>query len=201
MPVPAPDEQEAQTQVKIDKKNHRFSAARFVPSVNVDDRPAGMSPELIVIHSISVPESDFSGPGISQLFTNSLDPAAHPTFVLLARMRVSAHLLIRRDGEVIQYVPFHRRAWHAGESHYRGRAGCNDFSVGIELEGTDRQPFEGVQYQMLAEVTVALLECYETLSKERIVGHKDIAPGRKTDPGSFFEWDFLDRFADIRVAT
>ena len=187
--------------LKIDKQIHRLKGVRFVPSPNANERPAGMSLELIVIHSISVPENDFSGSGITQLFTNSLDPAAHPTFAFLSRLRVSAHLLIRRDGEVIQYVPFHRRAWHAGESRYRERTNCNDFSVGIELEGTDNQPFEVKQYETLAEVTVALLECYETLDEQRIVGHKDLAPDRKTDPGSFFVWDFLERFARIRETT
>ncbi len=187
--------------LKIDRQSNRLDGARFVLSPNANERPAGMSPELIVIHAISVPENDFSGTGITQLFTNSLDPAAHPTFAFLSCLRVSAHLLIRRDGKVIQYVPFHRRAWHAGKSCYRERADCNDFSVGIELEGTDNQPFEMKQYETLAEVTVALLECHETLDERRIVGHKDIAPGRKTDPGSFFEWDFLERFGRIRVAT
>jgi len=140
--------------------------------------------------------SDLGGPWIDALFTNTLDPQAHPYFAEIYAFRVSSHLLIRRDGELVQYVPFHQRAWHAGFSSYDGRERCNDFSIGIELEGTDDEPYEAAQYQALAECVSALLTAYPQLSAERITGHSDIAPGRKTDPGPHFDWQhFRQRLA------
>lgn len=165
--------------------------ARQVPSPNWDERPEGSVPELIVIHGITLPLGQYGGPWIDALFTNTLDPAADPFFAEIYQLKVSAHLLIRRDGEVVQYVPFNKRAWHAGKSWYEGRERCNDFSIGIELEGTDETPYEAVQYQQLARIIEALLHAYPTLSLDRITGHSDIAPGRKTDPGPFFQWDHL----------
>jgi AmpD protein len=162
--------------------------ARQVPSPNCDARPAGVQPSLIVVHGISLPPGKFGGPWIERLFTNSLPAARHPYFKGLAGLRVSSHLVIRRGGRVIQYVSFKRRAWHAGASSYRGRERCNDFSIGIELEGADRRPYTGAQYRVLARVISALLDAYPTLSSEAIVGHSDIAPGRKTDPGPAFDW-------------
>jgi AmpD protein len=162
-----------------------------VESPNCDERPAGAEPELIVIHGISLPPGQYGGPWIDALFTNTLDPDAHPYFAGIHQLRVSAHLLIRRDGEVVQYVPFHRRAWHAGASHYAGRERCNDFSVGIELEGSDDEPYEPVQYVRLADIITALERAYPHLSRERLVGHSDIAPGRKSDPGPAFLWQIL----------
>lgn len=163
------------------------------PSPNADERPAGCLPELIVVHNISLPPGEFGGPWIDALFGNALPPDAHPYFAAVAGLRVSAHLLVRRDGSLVQYVPFHRRAWHAGVSFYGLRERCNDFSIGIELEGVDDVPYEGAQYAQLAESVAALLAAYPTLSRERISGHADIAPGRKTDPGPSFDWGRLRR--------
>ena len=168
-----------------------FSAARQLPSPNCDARPAGSGIELLVVHGISLPPGEFGGPWIDALFTNCLPAQAHPFFAELAGLRVSAHLLVRRDGELVQYVPFERRAWHAGRSEWRGRPDCNDFSIGIELEGTDAQPYEPVQYLALARVIADLCRRYPILSEERLVGHSDIAPGRKTDPGIAFDWPLL----------
>ena len=159
--------------------------ARCLRSPNCDDRPAGSAIELIVIHNISLPPGNFGGPGIIDLFCNRLDPVAHPYYATIADLRVSAHLLIRRDGELIQFVPCAQRAWHAGISSWCGRGRCNDFSIGIELEGTDDMPFEDVQYDRLAAVT-RLLKAHYPIAD--IVGHSDIAPGRKTDPGPHFDW-------------
>ncbi|HEX9803624.1 MAG TPA: 1,6-anhydro-N-acetylmuramyl-L-alanine amidase AmpD [Gammaproteobacteria bacterium] len=175
----------------VDRESGLLGNARQVASPNSDARPAGAEPELIVIHGISLPPGQYGGPWIDALFTNTLDPAAAPYFAGIHQLRVSAHLLIRRDGEVVQYVPFHRRAWHAGVSHYAGRERCNDFSVGIELEGSDDEPYEPVQYLRLAEVIAALEQAYPRLSRERLVGHSDIAPGRKSDPGAAFDWHYL----------
>ena len=158
------------------------------PSPNQDGRPAGCEPELMVIHGISLPPGDFGGPYIEQLFTNCLDWQAHPYFGEIEGVRVSAHLLLRRDGHLIQFVPFSRRAWHAGESEYRGRRCCNDFSIGVELEGTDDDPYSNLQYRQLARVIDALCDNYPNISARRIVGHCDIAPQRKTDPGPAFDW-------------
>jgi AmpD protein len=158
------------------------------PSPNQDDRPEGAWPELIVIHGISLPPGSFGGPYIERLFTNCIDPDAHPYFAEIARLHVSAHLFVRRDGELIQFVPFGRRAWHAGQSSFRGRSCCNDFSIGIELEGEDESPYADGQYAALAGVIAALFEAYPTLDARSIAGHCDIAPGRKTDPGAAFDW-------------
>lgn len=175
----------------VDRASGLLCDAHQVASPNCDARPAAAEPELIVIHGISLPPGQYGGPWINALFTNTLDPGAHPYFAGIHQLRVSAHLLIRRDGEVVQYVPFHRRAWHAGVSHYAGRERCNDFSVGIELEGSDDAPYEPVQYLRLAEVIAALERAYPHLSRERLVGHSDIAPGRKSDPGPAFDWHHL----------
>ncbi|MGQ0577467.1 MAG: 1,6-anhydro-N-acetylmuramyl-L-alanine amidase AmpD [Betaproteobacteria bacterium] len=164
-----------------------LSAAAYVPSPNCDDRPAGANIELLVIHSISLPPGEFGGPGIVELFTNRLDPLAHPYYREIQGLRVSSHFLIRRDGELIQLVPCGRRAWHAGQSEWRGRNCCNDFSVGIELEGAENLPFADSQYAPLADLARALKRTYPI---QDCVGHSDIAtpPGRKTDPGVQFDW-------------
>lgn len=162
--------------------------ARFVASPNLDERPAGMPPEVLVIHNISLPPGEFNGDAIERLFCNTLDFQAHPFYLTIDGLRVSAHLLIRRGGEVIQFVPFHQRAWHAGVSKYDGRERVNDFSIGIELEGTDEVPYDDRQYLALTRVTHALMQAYPGITRDRIVGHADIAPGRKTDPGPFFDW-------------
>lgn len=170
-----------------------LDAARYQSSPNCDDRPQGTAADLIVIHSISLPPGQFGGSWIDALFTNRLDPAAHPYFQTIAGLRVSAHLLIRRDGELIQYVPFQRRAWHAGISEYAGRSRCNDFSVGIELEGADDIAYDDRQYSVLATVIAVLWQTYPAMTPERLIGHADIAPGRKTDPGPAFDWVRLRR--------
>ena len=174
--------------MRIDRKNGIVAGARQVASPNCDDRPPGVEPELIVLHGISLPPGQFGGDAIDRLFTNTLPPAAHPYFEQVAGLRVSSHLLIRRDGELVQYVPLHRRAWHAGESCYCGRNTCNDFSIGIELEGTDDVPYADAEYERLAQLIPALIAAYPSLHRRRIVGHCDVAPGRKTDPGPSFDW-------------
>jgi N-acetyl-anhydromuramoyl-L-alanine amidase len=175
----------------IDRVTGLATRTRQVLSPHFNERPPGVAPDLIVVHGISLPPGEFGGPWIDRLFTGGLPPEAHPYFREIAGRHVSAHALIRRDGEIVQYVPFHERAWHAGQSEYCGRTGCNDFSIGIELEGTDEGPYENVQYERLIELIRALLATYPSLARERIVGHSDVAPGRKTDPGTHFDWPRL----------
>ena len=165
---------------------------RRVASPNQDARPAGCVPELLVIHGISVPPGHFGGPWIDRLFTNTLPPGPDPCFAALQSLRVSAHLLIPRRGRLTQYVPFDARAWHAGRSYWRGRIECNDFSIGIELEGTDQRPYTTRQYRSLVRVVLALQRSYPSLATGAIAGHSDIAPGRKTDPGPAFDWARLE---------
>lgn len=162
------------------------AAAQRIDSPNQDARPADETPSLLVIHNISLPPGEFGGPGVEALFCNRLDPTAHPYFAEIAALRVSAHFFIRRDGALIQFVPCTQRAWHAGVSQWQGRERCNDFSLGIELEGTDDQPFMDAQYATLNALIVALRAAYPSLVDR--VGHSDLAPGRKTDPGPYFEW-------------
>ena len=173
--------------------------ARFVASDNFDSRPEGADIEALIIHAISLPPGEFGGRGIEQLFCNAIDPDEHPYYSEICELKVSAHLLVRRDGEVVQFVPLNQRAWHAGASSCLGRDNVNDFSVGIELEGSDDEPFEEIQYQRLAELTGVLLESFPALSAENIFGHCDIAPERKTDPGPYFDWkryrSLFQRFA------
>ncbi|PCJ51039.1 MAG: 1,6-anhydro-N-acetylmuramyl-L-alanine amidase AmpD [Gammaproteobacteria bacterium] len=161
----------------------------FRLSPHHDERPENSVIKLLVIHNISLPPNSFDGPWIDDLFMGRLDTNSHPYFKQLEGIRVSAHQLIRRNGEVIQYVPFDKRAWHAGISNWQGESNCNDFSVGIELEGTDDLPFTEIQYLKLAEVTKALIFRYPHFNVKSICGHSDIAPGRKTDPGGKFDWD------------
>jgi N-acetyl-anhydromuramoyl-L-alanine amidase len=182
----------------IDPGTGLLLTARQVPSPNCDDRPPGVEADLIVVHGISLPPGEFGGPWIDRLFTNTLPADVHPYFAAVADRKVSSHLLIRRGGEVVQYVPFHRRAWHAGVSAYRGREKCNDFSIGIELEGEDEHAYESEQYGALSVVIAALCAAYPLLSRERIAGHSDIAPGRKTDPGPAFDWPRLSALLRIR---
>lgn len=162
--------------------------ARWTPSPNADQRPEGDIPSLLVIHNISLPPGKFGGDYIGDFFSNRLDCSRHPFFMEIAHLRVSSHLLLDRQGEITQFVSFDDRAWHAGVSCFRGRQRCNDFSIGIELEGTDSLPYTDSQYQVLAAVTRTLQRAYTDITPDRIVGHCDIAPGRKTDPGSAFDW-------------
>ena len=162
--------------------------AKQCPSPNQDDRPAGVVPDLIILHGISLPPGEYGGDAIESFFTNCLDCDSHPYFAAIRDVRVSAHLLIRRSGDLIQFVPFARRAWHAGDSSFRGRSCCNDYSIGIELEGTDDTPYTDQQYMNLAAVISAVCESYPGISARQIAGHCDVAPGRKTDPGPAFDW-------------
>ena len=170
--------------------------ARRVRSPNRDARPPGMPIDLVVVHGISLPPGEFGGESIARLFTNTLDSNAHPSFAAIAELRVSAHFLIRRDGELVQFVACNERAWHAGVSSWKGREGCNDFSIGIELEGTDDQPYAAAQYTMVARLVRALKRVYPITD---VVGHSDIAPGRKTDPGPAFDWARFARLTARRV--
>jgi AmpD protein len=172
----------------LDAGNAWLQGVHHLPSPNCDERPVGSEPELIVIHSISLPEGSFGTPHVEELFCNCLDVDAHPSFPDIAASRVSAHVLIRRDGALIQFVPFTGRAWHAGVSCYAGRDCCNDFSIGIELEGCDWQPFEARQYRRLGSLVRLLMAAWPGIDADGLVGHSDIAPGRKTDPGPHFDW-------------
>jgi AmpD protein len=185
-PAPGPTRR---ARLRIDTDG-RASRARQVQSPNCDERPAGAAITLLVVHGISLPPGEFGGDGIERLFTNRLDPAAHPHFASIGELRVSAHFLVRRDGRLLQFVSCARRAWHAGASAWRGRERCNDFSIGIELEGTDAVPYTRRQYRMLRRVIGALARRYPI---EDVVGHADVAPGRKTDPGPVFDWAGLAR--------
>jgi AmpD protein len=162
---------------------------RHHASPNFDQRPGDADINLLVIHNISLPPEQFGDNWILDFFCNELDPTAHPYFKTICDLTVSAHVLIRRDGEIIQLVSFNDRAWHAGASCFEGRERCNDFSIGIELEGSDNQPFEEQQYLRLSELTHTLIDHYPTLSIKTITGHSNIAPGRKTDPGPCFDWE------------
>ena len=170
-----------------------LGGCRRVASPNQDARPQGVPVSLLVVHSISLPPGEYGGEAIERLFTNRLDPGAHPYFREIAGLRVSSHFLVRRDGELVQFVPTGRRAWHAGASRWRGRDRCNDFSVGVELEGSDSDGFEDAQYRCLERLVRTLREA---LPLRQIAAHSDIAPGRKTDPGAGFAWrDVLARLA------
>lgn len=171
--------------------DHWLTDARRVKSPNFNARPCGVTIDLLVIHNISLPVGQFGGGYIEALFTNCLDCREHPDFADLAGLEVSAHVLIDRRGTVTQFVPFDERAWHAGVSRHRGRDNCNDFSIGIELEGTDDKPYTELQYKRLVEITAVLMRAYPGLRADNVVGHCDIAPGRKTDPGPAFDWTYF----------
>lgn len=177
--------------LRIDAESGLVDGARQVSSPNCDDRPADCEPELIVVHGISLPPGEFGGPWIDHLFTNCLDPDRHPYFREIVDARVSSHLLIERTGDIVQYVPIHKRAWHAGESCFHERECCNDFSIGIELEGTDTLEYTEAQYESLCRLVHALRAAFGSLANAPIVGHSDVAPGRKTDPGPAFDWNRL----------
>jgi len=171
--------------------NHLLSSAKQSPSDNHNERGVGIS--MVVIHSISLPPGEFDNNYIEQFFTNQLDFFAHPYFKTIKDLQVSAHLLIRRDGSIIQFVPFDKRAWHAGKSSFNGKNNCNDFSIGIELEGDDNTPYESVQYQSLNKTLKTLKSSYPI---KDIVGHSDVSPGRKTDPGDKFEWNKINEITE-----
>lgn len=167
----------------------RLSTALYLPSPHADDRPDPNDISLLVIHNISLPPHQFGHDYVEQFFLGNLNPDLHPYFKTIQHLRVSSHLYIKRSGEVIQFVPFHRRAWHAGASCFCGREACNDFSIGIELEGADHIPYTSVQYDQLASVTYHIRSLYPNITMNRVVGHSHISPGRKTDPGEAFDWE------------
>ncbi|MGB5131846.1 MAG: 1,6-anhydro-N-acetylmuramyl-L-alanine amidase AmpD [Steroidobacteraceae bacterium] len=177
---------------KISSPDGWLAGVRRLPSPNCDPRPPGSQPELIVIHGISLPPGRYGGPWIDRFFTNRLPAEADPYFATIQHLRVSSHVLIARDGALTQYVPFDLRAWHAGASIWCGREACNDYSIGVELEGTDDEPYDDRQYPVLAALIAALQQAYPTLGSGAVAGHSDIAPGRKTDPGPAFDWDHLE---------
>ena len=183
----------------VDPATGWIVGVRRVFSPNHDERPPGTELGLIVLHGISLPPGEFGNGWIDRFFCNDLPAAAHPFFATVQNLTVSAHALIARDGTLTQYVPFDRRAWHAGKSEHCGRSGCNDFSVGIELEGTDDLPYSSAQYRALGKLIVALRRAYPPLRRAEIVGHSDIAPGRKTDPGPSFDWNELE--LELKVAS
>jgi len=174
--------------MRVDTSTGLMAGVKQVLSPYFDARPTGIRPDLIVLHGISLPPGEFIGPWIARLFTGNLPADAHPEFRERATLRVSAHLLIRRDGTPVQFVSLDDRAWHAGRSAWQGREACNDYSIGIECEGTDEVPYEQAQYSTLRELLPMLLEAYPAITRDRIVGHSDVAPGRKTDPGPSFDW-------------
>ena len=185
----------------VDPATGWLEGTRRVESPNSDERPPDATLDLIVVHGISLPPGRFGEGWIDRFFLNELPAAADPYFATIAEMKVSAHVLVARDGALTQYVSFNRRAWHAGRSFYCGRDGCNDFSVGIELEGTDELPYTQVQYKQLAALVRALRRAYVSMRDAEIVGHSDIAPGRKTDPGAAFDWGALRKLLDGKRAT
>ena len=168
--------------------DHHVDQAKFIESPNFSDRPAGVKPTLLVIHNISLPPGKFGGPYIADFFQNRLDTSKHPFFEEIADLQVSSHLFLDREGQLIQFVDLNKKAWHAGISEFEGQKECNDFAIGIELEGTDTEPYSDKQYLSLISLTNCLMESYPGISTERIVGHSDIAPSRKTDPGASFDW-------------
>ena len=170
-------------------KNHRLQDINFLESPNFNDRPVDEDISLLVIHSISLPPKKYNTDHIERFFLNELDFSSHDFYKNIDGMKVSAHVLIKRNGEIIQFVPFNKRAWHAGVSSYKGKNNCNDFSIGIELEGSDDDIFEDIQYEQLSLITSLLITEYDLITKDNIKGHSDIAPERKTDPGVLFDWD------------
>ena len=175
----------------VDAGTGLVRGARQRRSPHQDARPEGMAVDLLVLHGISLPPGVFGGDAVDALFTGRLDAATHPDCAEVAGLRVSAHLFLRRGGELLQYVPLHRRAWHAGQSRWQGRSACNDFSVGIELEGTDSRPYTEAQYRTLVPLCRAVMAAFPAITADAVVGHSTIAPGRKTDPGEAFDWERL----------
>ena len=175
----------------INIKDNLIEGVTFHSSPNFDSRPKDTDISLIVIHSISLPPGKYGGNEIKDFFLNELDTSNHEYFESIKNLKVSSHIVIKRTGEILQFVPFNKRAWHAGISSYLGKENCNDYSIGIELEGTDDSEFTDEQYNSLKNLTSSLIRSYPNLSEDRLVGHSDIAPGRKSDPGIFFDWKRL----------
>lgn len=179
------------TDAKLLRETGRLPFAQWTPSPNFGPRPDGAGITLLVVHNISLPPGQFGGPEIESFFCNRLDHSAHPYFQTIEGVQVSAHLLIRRDGALLQFVSLLDRAWHAGRSSFEGQEECNDFSIGIELEGTDDIPYTAEQYRVLSEVTELIMAAWPDITTDRITGHCDIAPGRKSDPGPSFDWQYF----------
>ncbi len=177
--------------LEVDKNSGLIVPARLVPSPNFDARPRGAEVSLLVIHCISLPPGEFGTGAIESLFTNTLDFDAHPFYAEIRNLKVSSHLLIDRDGALTQFVSFNDRAWHAGESFFRGRTCCNDFAIGIELEGTDSSTYTDQQYSALISASAAIMSAYPGIEPRTVAAHSDISPGRKTDPGTAFDWQRL----------
>lgn len=182
--------------LKVNSHLGLLEPVTYRPSAHCDHRPHSMEIDMIVIHGISLPPGEFGTNAIENFFCGKLDTSAHPFYASIANLKVSAHLLIKRNGHIIQFVPFTKRAWHAGESFYNGKSQCNDFSIGIELEGTDHLPYEPDQYQQLAAISRLLICAYPAIRHDRIVGHVDIAPHRKTDPGPAFDWGYFRKLVE-----
>jgi AmpD protein len=182
--------------LKIDLNTGLLSNVPYLSSPHCDARPNNTQVDLLVIHGISLPPGQFGSDAIEKFFCGELDMTVHPFYASIANLRVSAHLLINRQGKITQFVSFTKRAWHAGQSVFQGREGCNDFSIGIELEGTNDLPYEKMQYKQLARMIHLLQATYPAITRDRIVGHSDIAPGRKQDPGPFFSWLMLDKLLE-----
>ena len=182
--------------IELDKKKDWIKNIRRVKSPNFDERPADVPVSLVVIHGISLPPGHYGGGYIDQLFTNSLDPDKHPYFREIEHLKVAPHLMINRKGALTQYVPFNKRAWHAGRSEFEGCPECNDYSIGIELEGCDDEAYEEPQYLKLAAVVKKLMQEWPGITRARIKGHSDVAPGRKTDPGPAFDWEYFYKLLD-----
>lgn len=180
----------------LDSNKQWLNKVRQLPSPNCDERPEGNVVDAVIIHGISLPPNQYDGPYIDRLFTNTLDPIEHPYFAEIQHLRVSSHLLINREGEVTQYVPFDSRAWHAGKSALLGRENCNDFAIGIELEGCDDEDYEPRQYEIVASLVKLLMQNFDGIVKERVVGHCHVSPGRKTDPGEAFKWQHFYALLD-----
>jgi AmpD protein len=174
--------------MRVDVSTGLLVGVKQVLSPHFDARPAGVEPDLVIVHGISLPPGVYGGPWIARLFTAGVPADVHPFFETLQGLRVSAHVLIRRDGEPVQFVSFNERAWHAGRSAWQGREACNDYSIGIECEGTDDSPYETAQYETLRTLLPVLSDAYRRITPDRIVGHSDVAPGRKSDPGPAFDW-------------
>ena len=175
--------------LKIDKSSHLITDISYFPTTNCDERPEDCCIDTVIIHCISLPKGAFDNDNVAKLFTNKLDCSSDPSFDSLKNLRVSAHIFIRRNGEIIQFVPFHLRAWHAGRSSHKGRENCNNFSVGIELEGSVDENYEENQYVQLRELIGALKICYPKIMDDNIIGHSEISPDRKKYPGPFFNWE------------
>lgn len=183
--------------IKLEVNEHWLNVAQKCPSPNFNQRPSD-EVSLLVVHNISLPPKQYGGPYVEDFFCNRLDASVHPYFCEISQLEVSSHLFIRRDGSIIQFVPFNQRAWHAGLSHYAGRDNCNDFSIGIEMEGCDDDAYSEEQYISLQQATQALMLAYPEISSDRITGHEFISPGRKTDPGRAFKWQRL--FLDLKLS-